>query len=256
MSTPKKKVTSSTANTPENEVVQESAKDAKEVKKQEYSSAVISGMNIEFRKWKVREKLDLDVVDADNSITPTEKQVRKREIFVYNCLKNRVVFDIEQYNYVLSLIREYSIHNPIEFPIECSSCHKQFVKSLRTPSIITYREANYAPIEVEGYTFDMGNVVDPMYDFDVLDCTTTAKRLIVDFAYHVKTVNGERMEISSIIDIIEDMDVDIYQKLFNEFNKQKFLCDFAQDIECPHCGSVDKYELDDLETFFPVSWRI
>jgi len=230
--------------------------ETKETKEQEYKTVELSGLEIQYRKWKVREKLDLDKVDLNSSLDTIQRQLEKRKIFVYNCLKEPVLLDIEQYNYVLSLIREYSLHTPLEFTLECHNCKTQFLQSLSTPEIISYRDANYKDISVGGKTFKLGNLTDPNYDFDILNSNSTAERYLVDFAYHVQEINGEPISPTDALEVISDFNVDDFQVLFDAWNAQKFVCDFARTIKCPECGVDDVYEFDNLTAFFPKSWNV
>lgn len=222
----------------------------------EYIKTTISGIEIEYRKWKVKDKLELDKVDSDTSLTQLDRQLKKREIFVYNCMKERKQLDIEQYNYLLSLIRDYSLHNKIEFSLECSKCKAQFHRQFSTPEIITFRDSEYKEIKVSDKTFKLGNVTNENYDRDILNSFSNAERFIVDFAYHVQEVNGETLDFKDVIDILTDLDVDDYQTLFTEYDSQKSLCDFSKGITCPECGNIEIYQFDNLTSFFPSSWNV
>lgn len=222
----------------------------------EYKKVTISGIDIEYRKWKVKDKLELDRIDSDTSLQQLDRQLKKREVFVYNCMKERKQLDIEQYNYLLSLIRDYSLHNKIEFSLECPKCKAQFIRQFSTPEIITFRESEYKDIKVKDKVFKMGNVTNEDYDRDILGSFSNAERFIVDFAYHVQSINDEVLEVKDIIEVLEDLDVDDYQTLFTEFDSQKFLCDFSKGIECPECSNVELFQFDNLTSFFPSSWGI
>lgn len=222
----------------------------------EYKTVTISGMDVQYRKWKVKDKLELDKVDGDLTLDNIQKSLKKRDIFVYNCLKDRVVLDVEQYNYVLSLIREFSLHEPMEFTLECTECKAKFLKSFATTEIITFKEADYKDIVVGDLTFKIGNVTDTNYDFDILNAMCTSERFLADFAYHVKSVNGDDVSPSGVMDILSELDVDKFQGLFDDYNDQKFVCSFARTIQCPDCGHEDIYEFDNLTAFFPKSWNV
>lgn len=222
----------------------------------EYREVTISGMTLEYRKWKVRDKMELDRIETDSNLSTTEKQIQKRKVFVYNCLKEPVILDLEQYNYVLSLIREYSLHTPIEFTLECSSCQEQFSTTLSTPEIITFREPEYKDISVGGLTFSFGNVRSPEYDRDILESFSASERFIVDLAHHVTELNGEEVQPREVIDALQDMDVDDYQELFRLYDSQRALCNFRRAVKCPHCENTDFYEFDNLTSFFPQSWSV
>lgn len=222
----------------------------------EYRTVSISGIDLEYRKWKVKDKLELDKIDADLTADNIQKMIRKREVFVYNCLKERVPLDIEQYNYVLSLIREYSLHSPMEFTVECTHCKAKFLQSLSTPEIITFRDADYKDITVKDLTFKIGNVTDPGYDFDILNAMSTSERFLADFAYHVVSINDKEVSPTDVMEILGEFDVDDFQVLFDSYNNQKFVCGFSKAIVCPECGEGDIYEFDNLTAFFPKSWNV
>ena len=222
----------------------------------DYKEANISGLKIQYRKWKVRDKIELDKIELDSNLTTLEKQLRKRNVFVYNCLKDPVLLDIEQYNYVLSLIREYSLHSPIEFTLECNKCNEQFIANYNTLELISFKEFDFSDIAVSNLKFSLGNISNPDYDRDILNAFSLSERFILDFAYHVTKVNDKEVKLNDVIEMLQDLDVDEYQEIFKRYNSQRAICNFTKTVKCPKCGLSDLYEFNNLSTFFPQSWSV
>ena len=57
----------------------------------DYKEANISGLKIQYRKWKVRDKIELDKIELDSNLTTLEKQSSSRTsssrsvLYVLNC---------------------------------------------------------------------------------------------------------------------------------------------------------------------------
>ena len=212
------------------------------------SEVKFNGRTIKFRKWKVKDKKALDLCK-----TETEK----RKVYVYGCLDNpNEPLDIEEYNYVLSHIRDYSMSTPLEFSVKCS-CGEEFDVSLSASEIVTAVDANYDPIVVDDMVIELGNVRNQeMYEKIVLNSATMSERYISDFAMHITRINYNDVEYSDVIDFIENLDVDKYEVIFRKWDSQRFKCSFNHEVTCPKCKRKNVYNFEDMPDFFPSTWKI
>ena len=222
----------------------------------EYNTVNISGLEIQFRKWKVKDKTLLDQIDLDTSLSPLEKSLKKRQAFVYNCLKNPVLLDIEQYNYVLSLIREFSLHNDLEFSLECEKCKHQFLRTFKTPEIVQFKDSDYKEVDIRGMKIKFGNIQDSNYDRDILNSISSSERYLLDLVYHIEELNGKKVSVEEALDLFQELDVDVFQELFDAFCDQRASCSFSKTVTCPECGQELHFEFDNISSFFPKSWNI
>lgn len=222
----------------------------------EFKKVNISGLDIQFRKWKVKDKTLLDQIESDTTLNPLEKSLRKRQVFVYNCLKDPVLLDIEQYNYVLSLIREYSLHNDLEFSLECHKCKHQFLRTFKTSEIVNFKDADYKEVTIRDMVIKFGNITDPNYDRDILNSISSSERFLLDLVYHIEEFNGKKVSVEELLDMFQELDVDVFQELFDAFCEQRPSCSFSKEVSCPECGQVLNFEFENISSFFPASWNV
>lgn len=201
---------------------------------------------IKFRKWKVKDKKELDKCQND---------VEKRKIYLYNCLETNTVLDLEEYNYVLTQIRDYSLDTELDFEVTCECGNTQNV-SFRASDIVTYKNANYKPVIIGDICIEFGNVDDSDYENIVINAQTMSERYISDLAFHIKKINGSDVQYEQCIEFIENLDVSLYEKLFEEWELQRFKCNFLHSIKCEKCGKETVYNFEDMKGFFPSSWSI
>lgn len=222
----------------------------------EYRKITVSSIELEYRKWKVLDKIKLDAIETDQELSVKEKELKRRLVLVYDCLKNPAVLDIEQYNYMLSLIRDYSLHNKIEFSFHCDDCGQDFDVNLSSPEFITCKNENYHDVTVSGKILSFGNVTDVNYDRDVLFAETRSERYLIDMAYHLHSIDGTPVNFADAFEFISNLDVDDFQVLFDSYDEMKFKCILEKELKCPHCGVSNLYLFDSVKDFFPESWSI
>ncbi len=210
----------------------------------------LNGKKIRFRKWKVKDKRNLDKAQT----TP-----ERRQIFVYDCLEDpNTPLDIEEYNYVLACIRDFSLHSPLEYSVECPSCHHKFSMGQTALQAVTPIFAKYELIEFKGHIIEVGNVKNKkIYEEAVLKAATAVERYITDFALHIKKIDGSDVSnLDEIISFIEELDVDDYEYIFERWDEMRFKCNVIHPVVCPECKKVNDIDFSDMPTFFPASWGI
>lgn len=209
-----------------------------------FKECTINGKKIEYRKWKVIDKKNLDKAIST---------IDKRKVIVYDCLKEPVPLDLDEFNCVLALIRDYSLHSDVSFDLECSECNEQFTYSKPVSEIVTFKEADYSSID----NIELGSVQNiELYEEKINNTLTNMERYLTDFAMHIKRINGSDVSYEEAIDYIENLDVDIFEKIITEWDKKKSKCLYEKEIICPKCGKSTLYNLENMPEFFPNSWKL
>lgn len=206
----------------------------------------INGKKIEFRKWKVKDKKELDHATT---------KIEKRKIIVYNCLKDYIPLDLDEYNYVLAQIRDFSLHTDIDYTLQCD-CGETFNVSLPIKDIVTFKNADYSPIIVDDVTIELKNIDDKDYEVKINETLTTIERYILDFIFHIKSINGNELEIDKLLDYFDNLNIDTFEKIIDCWDARRSKCLYNKQIECPKCHKFVEYNLADMEGFFPKSWNL
>lgn len=210
----------------------------------------LNGRTIKYRKWKVKDKKALD---------NAESNIERRKIIVYGCLEDpNTALDLEEYNYVLALIRDYSLHNTLDYDLECPDCHHKFTVGKTSGQIVKPIFAKYGTIEFKSQTITVGNVKNrDIYEESINKTLTSMERYISDFALHIQTINGSDVSsIDEVIDFLDNLDVDDYENVFAQWDNMRFKCDLIHPVTCPNCNKVNLFDFSDMPTFFPISWEI
>lgn len=203
---------------------------------------------IRFRKWKVKDKKLLD---------SCKSEIEKRKVYVYNCLENpNEALDLEEFNYVLANIRDYSLSKPLEYEVTCS-CGETLDVTMLASEIVTAKNADYTPIAFGDVIIELCNVRDQnLYEETVLGAVTMSERYISDFAMHIKSINSSDVDYKEAIEFIENLDVDVYENIFKKWEIQRFKCSFEHSVTCKKCHKETVYNFEDMKDFYPSTWNL
>lgn len=212
-------------------------------------SITFNNKTIRFRKWKVKDKKDLD---------NCKTELEKRRVYVYNSLENpNEPLDLEEYNFVLANIRDYSLDGEFEYTVTCPHCNKSYDVSLRATSIVNFKDALYEPICVDDIVIELGDVKNQeLYERVVIGAVTTSERYISDFAMHITKINGNDVDYEDAISYIENLDVSTYEKIFDLYEVCKCRCEFTHKVACDSCGKETEYNFEDMKGFYPKTWNL
>lgn len=204
---------------------------------------------IKFRQWKVKDKKLLDT---------SKTKYDRRKVYVYNCLENpETPLDIEEFNYVLVNIRDFSLNKPIEYVLNCPYCGDKVVKSLNISEVVSCSDADYSPIVVGDLVIELQDVQSQkLYEENAILAKTLSERYLADFALHVKSINGNDLTYEQVISQLENLDVGTYEQIFTQWDSKRFKCNFTSDIQCDKCKEITTYSFEDVKDFYPNSWNI
>lgn len=191
----------------------------------------INGRKIEFRGWKFKDKQELD--KASNVI-------EKRKAIVYNCISDKkIALDIEEFNYLLYIIRNKSLSSKLSF------CGNELV--------CNFKDADYKPITVNDIIIEVGHVSNrDDYEKRINETITDIERFVLDFVFHIKTINSSNVSVDEALNFFEEMDVELFEKIINQWDLMK--SKFTYIVECPVCSETHNVFQND--EFFPKSWKI
>lgn len=221
--------------------------------------AHLSNGEIKYRKWKVKDKKYLD-----KSKTMTDMKYA----LVYNCLENNPVVDNEEFNFLLHKIRYDSVHKPLINNFSCPNCGHIHRLEIRLENIVKSSGGDY---ELNGkitisdgdkdINVEFGSPLNQeIYDeFMYLDDLSDFQMFMTDMVLHIKKIDdleiNDRDGLIEVIKLIDDLDADVADNLVEEWNKIRFKTVIDNDIECPECHNMSKYNFEDVPGFYPPSWN-
>lgn len=211
---------------------------------------VLNGREIWFRKWRVKDRIALESAQGQSEV---------RQTLVYNCLEDKsVVLDDYEYQYVLIKIREASVGDDIKYEFICPHCNTKFDHVAKLSDTMEPIHATYEPIIVDGYRIELGEVQNrSAYESVIFNIKDITERKIADMVMHIRAVNGNmKLGYKDLMDLITEMDVDLFQEIWNQWNQVHFRINRIHKVECPFCKKSILMEFDDLPGFFPEKWNM
>ena len=95
------------------------------------------------------------------------------------------------------------------------------------------------------------------YDKMIIATDIVEEKYLVDFILHIKTYNDDdTLTFDTILDEINELEVDVAEEVFKQWEEMRFKTTNVETIICPECGFSEKYEFDALPDFFPKSWNM
>lgn len=210
---------------------------------------IIRDKTIEFRKWKVKDRKSL--MSANND-------VERRKALVYNCIKDQnIALDNEEFNFVLEKIRSVSVKDKLNYTLTCDECGKDFNLSVDIEDLIDCSFSDFEPLVYNDLIIEIQDIKNrDFYENTIVTVTDEQERFLYDLALHIKSINGNSsMSFQSVIDFLQDLDLDVYSSIYEQFNKIRFRCINLQSVECPHCHGETVFNFNDFPGFFPKSWE-
>lgn len=206
----------------------------------------VGDKTLTIRKWKGRNKKEF--VKALKSENLNEMQVM--DTLVYSCIEEDAILSVDEFRYVLSKIRTYSLGDDVEVEFYCEKCGEVFKKQLKISDIIKYTYKDLKEIKVDDVHIVLGNIrnkdayiskVSEDEDYDIF--------------FRIESINGnDAFTMDELIDMFDDMDIDTLTKVMEIWEESRFKLDDVSDIECPSCSHVTKFRFDEIPGFFPESW--
>lgn len=217
----------------------------------EYKFSInLNNKQLYFRKWRVKDRIKLESAEGQSAV---------RQCLVYNCLEDKsIALDDYEYQYVLIKIRQASVGDGIKYSFICNHCQQKFDYDSKISDTMEPIHATYEPIVTDMYRIELGDVNNrKAYEDVIFNLQDITERKIADMVMHIKSINGNmKLGFKDIMDLISDMDVDVFQEIWNQWQQVHFRINRIHEIECPHCHNKMLVEFDDLPGFFPEKWNM
>lgn len=203
-----------------------------------------NGFEVNARKWKAKEKFSFK-----NSIKEGTNDII--ESLVYKCLDNNVVLSPNEYKYALAQIRAHSLGEEIELEFFCDSCNERFRTKVNLNEIVKPVYKEIKEIKTKNHNILLGTIKNP--DFYKKVIVQAPNEL--DFYLRIHSINDEEcFSIEEVIKYFNEMDIDEFEEIINQWEEIKFKIDDIFEVKCTKCGEGKKYQFDEIPGFFPNSW--
>lgn len=207
---------------------------------------IVGDKTLTIRKWKGKDKRNF--INSINKDNINENEVMSA--LVYDCIEEDVILSVDEFRYVLSRIRAYSLGEDINIEFLCSACEHIHPKTFKLEDIIRYTYTPLNEIKVSGNVIKLG----PIKNKD-LYIKRMSEDEIFDFLMRIESFNGDdTFTLESLTDQIDDLDIDVLTEIMDKFESCKFKIDDQNSVTCPECGHVDEFIFDELPGFFPDNW--
>ena len=202
------------------------------------------------RKWKGRDKIKFLNTIKNENIDPEDLQNQLINSLVYDCIDENVVLSLDEFRYVLTKIRAYSLGEEIHYEFLCPNCQENFEKTLQLKDIIRYKYVPLKEIKVKDINIQLGKINNKETYMNLIE-----KDEMYDFILRIKSINeNDAFTIEQLDEIINDIDIDVLEEILDIWESSKFKIDNINEVQCPHCEDKQLYEFDDLPDFFPKRW--
>lgn len=206
----------------------------------------VGNKNLTIRKWKGKDKKAFV-----NSLK--QEDINEMEIMdalVYSCLEENVILGKEEFKYVLTRIRAHSLGEDLNVEFYCDNCSNMFKRDFLINEIITSSFSDIDEIKVDDVSIKVGEIKNKKIYVDKV-----SEDDMYDLLLRVKSFNGdEAFTLQDLVDRFDDLDVDILEKVINQWEDIRFKVNDVHDVDCPHCNTITKYKFDELPGFFPENW--
>ena len=209
----------------------------------------LNNREITIRKWKAKEKKEFL-----NTVRNSESLDTLQDVLVYNCIEEKVALNADEFKYVLTQIRSYSLGDEIELEFFCDSCKTKFLNTIKLGSVVKPLISDKKEIKSKNYKIKLGEIRNVDFYKETTKANPTEER-DYDFYLRIQSINGDdSMTLDEIVQLFDEMDIDEFDSIFNQWEDIRFKIDDSADISCKNCETVVKYSFDEIPGFFPPSW--
>lgn len=206
----------------------------------------VGNKNLEIRKWKGGDKKNflLALKKKDFDIAQV------MQTLVYDCIQEDVSLSPDEFKYVLSRIRAYSLGEEFNVEFYCDGCTNTFKRTFTLKDTVRF---NYKPIQeinVQGVKIKFGEIRNKDFYIKKIAEDTTE----YDFLLRISSINdNESFSLRELEDIIDDINIDILTDIVEIWEDHKFKIDDVNTVKCD-CGKSHTYKFDEIPEFLPTMW--
>lgn len=209
----------------------------------------LGNKELTIRKWKAKEKKEFL-----NTVRKSETLDSLQDVLVYNCIEEKVALNAEEFKYMMTQIRSYSLGDEIELEFYCDSCKSKFLNTVKLSEIVKPVFSNTNEIKTKNYKIKMSTIKNVDYYKEVIKNNPTEEK-DYDFYLRIDSINADdSLSLEEIVDLFNEMDIDEFDSIFEQWEAIRFKIDDVTEISCKKCESTVKYSFDVIPGFFPPSW--
>ena len=209
----------------------------------------LGNKELTIRKWKAKEKKEFL-----NTVRKSETLDSLQDVLVYNCIEEKVALNAEEFKYMMTQIRSYSLGDEIELEFYCDSCKSKFLNTVKLSEIVKPVFSNTNEIKTKNYKIKMSTIKNVDYYKEVIKNNPTEEK-DYDFYLRIDSINADdSLSLEEIVDLFNEMDIDEFDSIFDQWEAIRFKIDDVTEISCKKCESTVKYSFDEIPGFFPPSW--
>lgn len=209
----------------------------------------LNNQEITIRKWKAKEKKEFL-----NTVRNSESLDTLQDVLVYNCIEEKVALNADEFKYVMTQIRSYSLGDEIELEFFCDSCKAKFLNTIKLQEIIKPIISNLKEIETKNYRIKLGNIRNVDFYKETIKNNPNEEK-DYDFYLRIESINGdESMTLEEIVELFNEMNIDEFDSIFERWEDIRFKIDDTSEISCKNCEDKVKYSFDEVPGFFPPAW--
>lgn len=206
---------------------------------------IVGDKNLTITKWKGKNKKDF--IRLVNDQDSNNQQLL--ETLVYSCIEEDVILSTEEFRYVLTRIRAYSLGELIKFEFLCDECQEVFHREMELNDIITYSHKTLKDIKVPGAKIKFGDIKNKAIYTEKI-----AEDPDYDFLFRIASINGnDTFTLSELEEILDNLDIDVLEEVMSIYEEHRFKVQDVNTVTCD-CGNEMQFKFDELPGFFPENW--
>lgn len=209
-----------------------------------------NGKTINIRKWKAKDRKTF-VSEIKNKNLDSDEI---KNALVYDCIDEDVILSPDEFRYVLSRIRAYSLGENIHFEIICSECGNEFELDIDLKDIFKTSFEDKKEIIFKDINIKISDIKNKEY-YNKLLSENTDDLYLIDFLMRIDSINGnDSYTLEELISYFNNLDIDLFDGILEQWENIRFKIDDVHSVKCPSCNNIHKYKFDELPEFFPTKW--
>lgn len=215
------------------------------------------GKIIHLRKWKVKDRKAFKEIVLEKGDELKAMDIALKLVFPCILEKDILLTD-EEIKQITSILRAISIGEEFDFTFYCSNeaCQKQSTVKLNITDVSKLKFGEWSEVKIGEDTIEFGEKINPSFYYNTMSALESEEdRALADLAMHILKFNGVDVKTyKDTLEVIENLDTDVSDKIQEEFDKQKSLQDVIHEVQCKHCKNKESFLFDEIPGFFPPSW--
>jgi len=205
----------------------------------------VGGKNLEIRKWKG--------IDKKNFLSALKrKDIDINEVMqtlVYACIDNKVALSPDEFKYVLSRIRAYSLGEDFNVEFYCNTCGNIFKRTMQLKDTMRSTHIPLHEINVDNVKIKLGEIRNKDFYIKKIE-----EDIDYDFLLRIQEINGnDTFSLEELENIIDDIDIDTLTTIAGIWEEHRFKMDDVNTVQCD-CGKAHTYKFDEIPEFLPTAW--